>query len=72
MDKLIGSLIWLVIAVLEVNLLIVAYILGIVYLTYMSFRGKRQFKTTFINLSKEFINDIGFVLSEHRNLVMGV
>lgn len=68
-DKFIGSLIWLVIAVLEVNLLLIAYVLGTIYLVYRSIRGKVQFRTRFIELSKEFINDLKYVFNEHKEIL---
>ena len=71
MDKIIESLMWSVMGVLEVNLLIVGYMLGIIYLIYRTIRGKKHFKRNLIKLIKTFIDDLKHVFYEYKKLIMG-
>ena len=69
MDKIVKSLILLMMTLMEVCLLSATYILGIIYTIYMSIRGKKKFKETFIELSKELINGLRNILDEYRKFI---
>lgn len=70
MDRIVKSLILLMIMLMEVSLLLATYVLGVVYLTYMSIRGKREFKKTFKELSKDLIDDLKNVLNEQKDFMV--
>ena len=68
MRKIIGSLVWLIMLVLEVIISIIGYALGLVYLVYRIIKGKRTSKIEIIDFNKKAINDLAYVLNEYLEM----
>lgn len=70
MDRIVKSLILIMMALMEVSLLLATYLLGVLYLIYISIRGKRKFIPTFKKLVKDLFNNFKTILKEQRHYMV--